>query len=210
MKKFTKRIPEVFLFLFSFVIVFAFVVSNKKQKNADKEVINLTDSIKKANFEKQYMVNLIDLGMKENNKIFSLTNINIYEIKDDKYLYPKTITPLLDGAKKTLVIRYTEFGCNSCADVVFNLIKKFKIDEQYSILILTDFTKYEYYLKWKKIAEINYPVYRVKKGELPFEINKLNASYLFTINEFMIMNDFFIPNSSFPSFTKQYISSIGS
>ena len=107
MKKFTKRIQEVFLFLFSFVIVFAFVVSNKKQKNADKEVINLTDSIKKANFEKQYMVNLIDLGMKENNKIFSLTNINIYEIKDHKYLYPKTTLCLHVTIQTPLKILYT-------------------------------------------------------------------------------------------------------
>lgn len=214
---FMKKVINKWFFIFlsilfiSFSVSLLFTFTIKKKNYIVKEAKILRDSIGKLNFQKDYISKAFDIGLQENGKIYLYDTIKVYELNNGKHLYPKGVKSLFTGGRKKIVIRYTEIGCNSCSDITFSLIKKYKLIDNFDILILVDFSDFEYYLKWRKISEIDYPVFWVKKGDLPFQIEQKNSSYLFTINPGNLMvNDFFIPNSLLKSYINDYLLSIAS
>lgn len=165
----------------------------------------LTDSIGRMNVEMEYLKQLIQLNQNDRNKELSDT-ISAYEVHDLNRKHPQKLSTIFASGKKKLIIRYTEIGCNSCADSTFKLLRsRPDLSDKYDILVLVDFSNFEYYVKWKKIAEINDPVLWVKSENLPFPAEKEKASYLFVIDASLKATSFFIPNSRFVPYLREYL-----
>jgi len=174
-------------------------------------VTALKDSIDKIIPRSEYMANLINVEFTENKQVYSFDSSKAYRLVDGSHEFYKYANHIFKEGRKKLILRYTEIGCNSCADSTILFLKRHKkIATNYDILILVDFTNYDAYLKWRKISEIDFPVLWVQKGELPFEIEQHNSSYLFTVNSSLEVDDFFIPNSMVPAFIHKYLNSIES
>ncbi len=188
-------------------IIFGFFYKslNKKSNQNNQYVISLLDSVGLFHFQKIYLTQLIDIGFIENGRKYTFNNVQVYELNDEKKQTPRPLVDLLKMARQNIVIRYTEIGCNACADSTFEYIKKYrKIDSLYRIIILVDFSNYDAYLKWRKISEVEYPVLWIKKGDMPFSIESGSSSYIFTVNHLLEVNNFFVPNSKFTNFIDRY------
>jgi gamma-glutamyltranspeptidase len=72
------------------------------------------------------------------------------------------------------------------------------------VFVLVDFTDYESYIKWRKISEITEKVLWLKKGTLPFHIEREKTSYLFVADQEGNASSFFIPNSKYNDYLRMY------
>ncbi|MCC7525690.1 MAG: hypothetical protein IT250_12760 [Chitinophagaceae bacterium] len=211
MKKIVDSATFFLLAIFAIGIISSFIMMNKSRNSAEENISQLRDSIGRVYAENHYMGQLLSLNYSERNRKNEFETIDAFRIEDGKKAPYKKLVSLFKDSQKLLVIRYTEIGCNACTDITIKSIRENKeLTKTLNILILVDFTNNDAYLKWKKISEIDYPVLWVKKGDLPFEIEKQSSSYLFTIDSSLVATHFFIPNSMFPVYIRQYLQSIES
>ena len=216
-----KKIPPKWLEMF-FLILFlgttGILYYNTLSKMNKKEQIIKTnetlfkkvkDSIDMIQYANYYLSSQFDISFTENNLKYDLKNIKLYGLKNDKPQFERFFGSLLAEKKKRLIIRYTEIGCNSCSDSTIRAIGNNKrLREVFDIIFFVDFSNYDAYLKWRKITEITDPVFWVEKGSLPFTLEKLNDSYIYTIDEYSKPGNFFVPNSRLPYFINTYLSHI--
>lgn len=171
-----------------------------------KKVKDSIDMIQYANY---YLSTQFDISFTEGNLKYDIKNLKLYSLKNDKPQFERVFGSMLTEKKKKLIIRYTEIGCNSCSDSTIRAISNNKgLREVFDIIFFVDFSNYDAYLKWRKIAEITDPVFWVEKGSLPFTLEKLNDSYIYTIDEYSKPDNFFVPNSRLPYFINTYLSHI--
>jgi hypothetical protein len=165
----------------------------------------LIDSVGKAAMENAYSRSVIDVAMNNNAYVVS-SNPLVLDVEDVDAKNPKPLHSLLKTGKKKLVVRYTEIGC-SCADSVFSFINKKKnyLAGKYDIFVLIDFSNPEYYIKWKKILDVQDRIYLLEKGSLPFNIEQERTSYVFVVNpDNLVASSFFIPDSKHLDYLENY------
>lgn len=217
MKKISNKWLEIFfliLFLGTTGILYYKTLSklNKKEqiiKTNETLFRKVKDSIDIIQYANYYLNSQFDISFTENNLKYDLENIKLYGLKNDKPQFERFFGSILTEKKKKLIIRYTEIGCNSCSDSTIRAIGNNKrLREVFDIIFFVDFSNYDAYLKWRKIAEITDPVFWVEKGSLPFTLEKLNDSYIYTIDEYSKPDNFFVPNSRLPYFINTYLSHI--
>lgn len=203
------------LVMVALIVFFCGIIFYLFYKNLNKKEVPLriadnsfTDSLSFLKFQKSYLDQLIYMANWENNRTHFLDTLRLYEQKDEHKEFPKKLNTLLAKRKPNIIIRYTEIGCNSCADSTFKFIEKYHLESKYNILVLVDFSNYDAYLKWMKVSEIKHPVYWLKKGSLPFLIESESNSYVFTLNASLVANDFFVPNSRFSDYIDNYFYSM--
>ncbi|MDB5275888.1 MAG: hypothetical protein JWR61_843 [Ferruginibacter sp.] len=161
-------------------------------------------------YKQDYLIKTIEISGKENNKFYEFGSLKYFELSDGDKINPQKISNLLQKDRETLIVRYTEIGCNSCTDSTFAIMEgqKPSLKEKYNIIVLVDFSNSDAYLKWKKLANITYPVYWCEKGLFPFEIENGNTSYIFTISHNSAANNFFVPKSNFSEIIKIYFNNL--
>jgi len=217
MKTISKKWLEMFfliLFLGTTGILYYKTLSklNKKEqiiKTNETLFKKVKDSIDMIQYANYYLNSQFDISFTENNLKYDLKNIKLYGLKNDKPQFERFFGSILTEKKKKLIIRYTEIGCNSCSDSTIRAIGNNKeLREVFDIMFFVDFSNYDAYLKWRKITEITDPVFWVEKGSLPFTLEKLNDSYIYTIDEYSKPDNFFVPNSRLPYFINTYFSHI--
>ena len=217
MKTISKKWLEMFfliLFLGTTGILYYKTLSklNKKEqiiKTNETLFKKVKDSIDMIQYANYYLSSQFDISFTENNLKYDLKNIKLYGLEKDKPQFERFFESILTEKKKKLIIRYTEIGCNSCSDSTIRAIGNNKrLREVFDIIFFVDFSNYDAYLKWRKIAEITDPVFWVEKGSLPFTLEKLNDSYIYTIDEYSKPDNFFVPNSRLPYFINTYLSHI--
>lgn len=170
------------------------------------EIAMYQDSLSLLQAHDVYKSELLSIGMCENNKKRNFDSVTVYILRDGKPHQAVKFSSLLLKDKNTLVVRYTEIGCNACSDLTFKTMERSQeLRNKYNIIVLVDFSNYDAYLKWKKISEITYPIFWIQKGKLPFETEHQDYSYLFTINKASYTNDFFKPHSIFTEYVENYI-----
>lgn len=197
------------MIVFFSALIFYFFRSNlKKKNNAEHTIALITDSLNKLAGEKYYLTKLVKASINDNDIKLS-ENVVAYEMADTLKLRPKKLTSLFQTHKKKMFIRYTQIGCNSCTDSTFKVIKSAKdFNDRYEVIVLVDFTSYEYYVKWKKIAEVDNKIYWVKKGDLPFKTEEDPASYIFALDRQDKTTSFFIPNSLYTTYLRNFFNKI--
>lgn len=191
------------------IAIFAFAYVNIKPNTA-KVVDNnsiFNDSLDFLNNKNSYLNDLITVGYVENNTNYKLDSISLFQLNDQKKEFSVSLGNFIQ--KDQIIIRYTEIGCNSCADSTFKYLARHpELTTKYDVTVLVDFSNYDAYLKWRKITEVSYPVMWVSKGNFPFQIERFNSSYIFTISRKLDVDNFFIPNSRFPQFIDNYFYSL--
>lgn len=188
--------------LFAFNII-SLHSSKKKVARLSDTVKYLDLSLRKIQSEQLYLASNFNVS-NIHRKLTAADSIEVYQLTNGKKsflynFYNQNIT------KKELIIRYTEIGCNACIDSTFKILKKNKqIADNYHVVVLVDFSSYEYYVKWKKVAEVDNDIYWVKKGAFPFDIEKGVASYMFVVDKDKSAEAFFIPNSLYADYIEKY------
>ena len=188
-------------------IVTIFLISCRTDNKSEIIDRNLNDSIQKITSENDYLKLLFVVNSKPSlhNDIPPIRDA--YEVSDTAFVKPITIFSGNDNKRK-LVIRYTAVGCHSCTDELFKTLSKTPgISEKYDILVLANYTDYMYFLKWYKIAEVNYNVLFLSKGKIPNDLENDNTSYAFVFDNGKV-SSLFIPNSLFPNHTKVYFDTL--
>jgi len=217
MKKILPKWLEMFfliLFLGTTGILYYRALSKlvkKEQIIKTNEILfkKLKDSIDMIQYTNYYLNSQFDISFTENNLKYDIKNVKLYSLKNGKPQFDRVFGAILAEKKKKLIIRYTEIGCNSCSDSTIQAIGNNKrLREFFDIVFFVDFSNYDAYLKWRKIAGITDPVFWVEKGSLPFTLEKLNDSYIYTIDEYSKPGNFFMPNSRLPYFINTYLSHI--
>ncbi len=197
----------LFVFFLSVVVLFyGFILNKLKETNIQVEVLQKESEGLK--FTNMYLSQLAEISYTGVDPILKDT-IMISKLVDGKIQDKFKISSVLSKDTCNLIVRYTEIGCNACADsVIATLKKKSTIMKKYKVIFLVDFSNFDSYIKWKKISEINYPIYWAAKGSLPFKLEQNNLSYLFTVDKLKKVSNYFLPNSKFPSIIDIYIDAI--
>jgi hypothetical protein len=202
------------ILLISVGLIFYFFIKNFKEKRnyqtdfviSSEKNKHLSDTVLRNKFEIYYLNKLI--GIANNNKTIP-DSVSAYSMKDGKKAKRINLNALLNTPKSKLIIRYTEIGCNACSDSTFRFIKKAPdLLKKYEVYTLVDFSDYMAYLKWRKFSEVPGTVLWVKKGSLPFNAEKNGETYIFTVNQSKIPGAFFVPNSMFSLYIKNYFISL--
>lgn len=208
MKSINNKISFIGITILISIGIFVLLKNMVLIKNLHRENLIISDSKNKSEFENHYMSKLIEINLLNRDKKLP-EQLYAFEMSDTNKQFPISLDSILAKGKDNLIIRYTEIGCNSCTDSTFKYIRNNQsFLSKYNILVLVDFNKYEYYVKWMKISEIEEKVLWLERGSLPFSIEKENSSYLFIVNKSKIASSFFIPNYLLTSFLKDYISSL--
>ena len=217
MKATTKRWMEMlFLTLFLGVIAIIYYKNISKltrmkhiEKASQDLIKKMKDSADIIQFANYYLTRQFDICFTESNKKYDISQVRLYTLKDGKPQFEDFFGSVLRGKKKNLIIRYTEIGCNSCSDSTIRSINKSEtLRKMFDIIYLVDFSNYDAYLKWRKVAEISDPVYWIEKGSLPFGLEESNDSYIYTVDEFSRPGNFFVPNSRLPYYINAYLEHI--
>ncbi|MBN1186435.1 MAG: hypothetical protein JXB49_29435 [Bacteroidales bacterium] len=204
MKKYIEWVTFIGIITFFAIIVFQYRKKITQIESLQNNNISLIDSVNKFTAEKYYFSQLIWLNLNVEMKYIP-NNVNVYEMADKTKKNPIGLRSFLSGNKKKLIVRYTEIGCNACTDSTFKFIRKNdSLLNKYDVFVLVDFTDYESYIKWRKISEITDKVLWLKKGTLPFHIEKENTSYLFVADREGNASSFFIPNSKHSDYLRMY------
>lgn len=205
MKKKADWIMIVLSLLFSSVIFGFFYKNFNSTKKTESNISAFTDSINYLKYQKTYLTDLLNVATIENGHTYKFDSTKVFDLRDREKQFFKLFCAMCKTKKEHLVVRYTEIGCDACSDSTFRYMKKYaKLDSMFDIIVLVDFTNYDSYLKWRKISEISCPIFWVKKGDLPFAIEEENASYIFTVNSALQVSNFFLPNSRFSNYIKNY------
>lgn len=177
----------------------------QSNQNLLKKIKDSADIIKFANY---YLNKQFDIWFAETNKKYNIQNVKLYALTDGKPQFQRIFGSIV-SAKRKLIVRYTEIGCNSCSDSTIRSINKNEaLRKMFDIIYLVDFSNYDAYLKWRKVAEISDPVYWIEKGSLPFGLEESNDSYIYTVDEFSRPGNFFVPNSRLPYYINAYLEHI--
>lgn len=166
------------------------------------------DSLQMAKYVVNYLGGQFTLSFVENNKVYDVSQIDLFRLKDGQAETAGRIGDLFEGKNK-LFVRYTEIGCNSCSDSTIKAINQTKsLKDRFQVVYLVDFSNSDAYLKWRKVTGITDPVYWVKRGALPFAMEQSNESYVFTVSAHSKVGNFFIPSSRLPYFIHNYLQGI--
>src|SRR5437899_1127163 len=173
MKKESNWLSILLLGISTIIIVCIFSFTLHKKTYSSKNVLKLKDSLGRLKESNTYIKKLLHVEFTENKHLYSFDSSNLYILVDGRHKPYKSVAGLFKEGRKKLVLRYTEIGCNACADSTIKILKVNKnIPDNYDIVVLVDFTNYDAYLKWRKISDFTFPVFYVAKGNLPFEIEQ--------------------------------------
>ncbi|TWF33938.1 hypothetical protein FHW36_111129 [Chitinophaga polysaccharea] len=186
------------------------LITAKKLDTQRRQNVSLNDSIRYVNGANRYYLDLMEFKMKYSNSLVNKDEIKAYDIsRDTAKSIPINIHSLITRSRQSLFLRYTEIGCNECSSLTIKKLKQLSQDHpELPIYVLTDFTNYDAYLQWRKLAEVNFPVFYVKKGEITFDEGCNEYSYLFLTDNREIAYDFFIPNSQMSGLLDYYLNNI--
>ena len=172
--------------------------------------IKLKDSIAYIETQNTYLQNNLYSNFLNRNHDIPDT-VNMFEISLDSLYAPQNLLKWLNSGKSDkMIIRYTELGCSACADSVFKILSKNeKILKSYETIVLVDFVNYQDYLTWRKISNVDLPVYWVKNGHIPTSFEKEKKSYIFTWDlRKKCIKTILSPNSRQPDILRFYFKSI--
>lgn len=154
--------------------------------------------INKLNSEKILVKTLNDMALLSED--LELNEITFGE--DNEYRNFKTMI----GGKSLLILFYTELGCNVCVDsIIRNMQNVFKRNDSSNIVILASYFEERNYVLFKKLNNIQYPIYNIKSNKLNLPIEENKVPFLFVIDSTLTANCVFIPEKSMPLRTKNYL-----
>jgi|GEM_PF-6048241 len=196
--------------LVAIISIFGYFNAAKKSRTQGEKINSLADTIRYVNGLNQYYLELLKFDITSSNFSFKNKLIKAYDITaDTNKSTAVNINSLFEKNKYTLILRYTQIGCDECSSLTVKKIEELrKMHPDLPVYAFVDFTNYDSYLQWRKVGEIDFPVFYVKKGAIDFDKDCTDYSYVFLVNKDGIASDFFIPNSGIPNILEYYFNNI--
>lgn len=181
------------------------ILINQNKKNSQI-------SIFKANWQKSEQRNttLIDYFLEREKKCIESENINLFgqliikDLYDNEYF----LKDKLDQSPK-LFFRFSASNCQTCIDIEMQRLVRHlaKVDPLKVIVLASDKNiKDLNYLK--KVNNINFQIFIVKKEQVFIPLEKYNIPYLFLLTANRVTSSVFIPERNESRFSEQYYSII--
>jgi len=165
----------------------------QKHSNCINEEINQKQ--KDINMFQHQMLSLI-----YENELLKITDCEIYK--------EKSLVRLVDIISKepVLILRFSEFNCSACVDLLTNQIKESFVDYLINPKIILIYDSESMRLP---INIFEKPVFLSQnKNLLGLPIENFNAPFMFMLDKEMKAKLFFVPEMSMPELTKEYLSII--
>lgn len=109
----------------------------------------------------------------------------------------------------TLIFRYSDLNCNTCVEAEFKNINQY-LDKTNSnrLVILADYKNEDDLFRFKRLNQVEMPIYNSKNNKLNLPVEGLNTPYFFIIDSTLVVRSLFIPNKAYPEFSKNYYTNI--
>jgi len=201
-----RAVISIIFFIVTSISLFLYFTSATKISSQYVKINSLADTVRYVNGLNQYYSELLKFNIKSSDFSFKNELIKAHDITADTNKATLiNINSLFGKSKYSLVLRYTQIGCDECSGLTVKKLEALrKAHPDLPIYAFVDFTNYDSYLQWRKVGEIDFPVFYVKKGGIPFDQNCNDYSYLFLVNKAGIASNFFIPNSGIPDILAYY------
>lgn len=125
-------------------------------------------------------------------------DIIIYDINRKEH----NLSKILNKNKK-IIIKYSELNCNTCIDSLFSCINNhLNEQEKQYITILATYHNRNDLLTFKRINNLNYPIYGIDSLDIPLE--NLNEPFIFILNDDYTISHLFIPHKERLQDTRRY------
>lgn len=183
-----KAIIVFVIFLLVFVDLVFIMLCTGLNKNLNLvqnkyEVLLTQDSLN----EKMYIKNILQYTINCGEKV----NENLELISETGQ---KTTFQRLAMERPAIFFKYFLESCNSCVDSELRIMKEiFSEDDFRKIIILTTEKDPIKISHFKKMNQINNPVYIANKEDSELKIDKLGGPYMFVLNDSFYIENLFIP-----------------
>jgi len=161
----------------------------------------------KENLYKQYYKLMIFWGKEStvNNGTIIQPSVTISDINGQLI----EIAEIVRGSPK-LIIKTSALACDICLEEELKHIKKHinKIGINNIIIIASDYNARSIILL-KKNIQIDLEIYRTQRIGIPFEEKNKNL-FVFVVDDRLIIQDFFLPEKTFPELSNNYYEIISS
>lgn len=202
-----KKVLLVFIFIGLIYTAFIQLQKGKiilKYNSAITNNLMLNDSLQKTLMRMDYFESLSLKNYQFNNS--KLDSIQLYKIVENGQLVKSSFKNI---GKERFVIRYSEIGCNTCTNLIFKRPERLKeIEAKFDLIVLVDFNRYEDFIRWKRVTEIEKDIFFVKRGDLPFDSSFGSSSYTFILDNSFMAHSFFEPYNVFPEVVHDYLDKV--
>lgn len=106
-----------------------------------------------------------------------------------------------------LVLRISELSCSMCVDSALMNVKRFIEDHDLEdrVLFLTSYKRERDLILFRRLYQIDYPVYNIGENQITLPVESRNVPYMFVTDSTLLSRSLFIPERTFPKLTKRYL-----
>jgi len=122
--------------------------------------------------------------------------------KKDRYLSD------LVCKKPLLIYRYADVNCNTCYEAEIKVLQQEFSDYPQLIAILCSYKIDQEFIVFKKINQIQLPLYRISSDAFNWTVEDYGNPYYFVLHPDMKISHVYVPNKSYPELNKQYLEGV--
>jgi len=113
----------------------------------------------------------------------------------------------LVSGKPLLFLRYSHLHCNLCVDHSLNYLKSLadSIGHE-NIVVLASYRTLRDLSLFKRINQINFPVYRIPENSTGIPADNYGFPYIFINDESLVVRNFHIPDKDVPELNRIFLS----
>lgn len=117
-----------------------------------------------------------------------------------------SLVSLLDNEEK-LVFNFSDLTCSSCLNSEMKQLRKFINNVgRDKVIILANFLRHEDLILFKRINQIEVPLFNKQGEALGFSLEDSGTIFMFTLDHNLKAENFFIPDENFPELSTEYYS----
>lgn len=179
-------------------VYFSFVINKTCNVNESIQSSISFEKNKNKKIQEETLMNYNAIYLPRATKIQQ--NIVLFDEKYDSITLDKFSFPLL-------VFRYSELDCNACVSEQLNTLTEFeKKNKKVHIILLASYNSLKSLIRFKRMNQLAFEVYNLKKGYLPFD--SLNVPYYFVLDSTMQLKLPFISGKEGLDYSENYLNNI--
>lgn len=179
------------------LVIASLTVVNLFQVYKYKDISKLKDLNKARQFvTNQMKSNMIDESIR-------LPNKYVVSEQGDSVM----LGELLDSKKK-LILRISEFQCNSCIDSTLLLLNKYSSVLQNKAIVIASIIGTRNRIVFKRVHNLNFPFYYIDEKSLQLNAEKGITPYFFMLDSSLTSDLVFVPDKTKTELTDFYLKKV--
>lgn len=195
----TKKIRILLIILTLFVNVFLIFVIHRLKS----DYLSLNDKLLKV--KTLYMEMKESITVAYSNQGFNVDNVKISCDMDNSNIKP--LSEYISEPCLIIYIPYSEGACMSCVDFAIKKVESYFSDFSVNSNICIITSRYNPNIKSRVYQKDIYHLVHEDEG-LGIPADKIIVPHYFTVDDRLVISSFFIPNSSNPQLTDEYLESV--